>query len=230
LGAAVVVHSTTKFINGHSDVVGGAVVAADTGLLEELAWWTNCLGVSGAPFDAYLTLRGLRTLHARAALHEANALAVVELLGAHPLVERVHHPSLPGHPGHEIARRQQSGWGSLVSFELAGGRQTVDAFLGSLRHFSLAESLGGVESLVAHPATMTHASMDERARAVAGIGEGLLRFSVGIENGDDLVADVREALDAAVERAATPRHRGAAVSPADCEGHLRLGPTGTDGR
>jgi cystathionine gamma-synthase len=230
LGAAVVVHSTTKFINGHSDVVGGAVVAADTGLLEELAWWTNCLGVSGAPFDAYLTLRGLRTLHARAALHEANALAVVELLGAHPLVERVHHPSLPGHPGHEIARRQQSGWGSLVSFELAGGRQTVDAFLGRLCHFSLAESLGGVESLVAHPATMTHASMDERARAVAGIGDGLLRFSVGIENGDDLVADVREALDAAVEQASTQCRRGAAVSPADCEGHLRLGPTGTDGR
>jgi cystathionine gamma-synthase len=196
LGAGVVIHSTTKFINGHSDVVGGAVVAADPGLLEELAWWTNCLGVSGAPFDAYLTLRGLRTLHARSALHEANALAVVELLGSHPLVERVHHPSLPEHPGHEIARRQQSGWGSLVSFELAGGRSTVDAFLGRLRHFSLAESLGGVESLVAHPATMTHASMDERARAVAGIGDGLLRFSVGIENGDDLVADVREALDA----------------------------------
>ena len=208
LGADLVVHSTTKLINGHSDVVGGAVVARDPAVLEELAWWTNCLGVAGAPFDAYLTLRGIRTLHARAALHETNALAVVDALVAHPAVERVHHPSLAGHPGHEIAERQQLRWGSLLSFDLAGGRPTVDVFLASLRHFSLAESLGGVESLVAHPATMTHASMDEEARTVAGIGEGLVRLSVGIEATEDLVADVRAALDAsadATDRARRPR-------------------------
>lgn len=194
LGADLVVHSTTKFLNGHSDVVGGAVVGRDPELVEELAWWTNCLGVSGAPFDAYLTLRGLRTLHVRAAAHETNALAVVDALRGHAVVTAVHHPSVPGHPGHEIARRQQSGWGSLVSFELAGGRPAVDAFLDGLEHFTLAESLGGVESLVAHPATMTHASMDEEARRCAGIGDGLLRLSVGIEHPDDLVTDVRSGL------------------------------------
>ena len=201
LGADLVVHSTTKFLNGHSDVVGGAVVARDAALVDELAWWTNCLGVSGAPFDAYLTLRGLRTLHARTAVHERNALAVVEALRAHPAVTALHHPSLTDHPGHEIAKRQQDGWGSLVSFELAGGRPTVDAFLSGLEHFTLAESLGGVESLVAHPATMTHASMAEEARARAGIGDGLLRLSVGIEHQDDLVSDVSAALERAEEAA-----------------------------
>lgn len=195
LGADLVVHSTTKLINGHSDVVGGAVVAADAELSQELAWWANCLGVSGSPFDAYLTLRGLRTLQARVAVHERNALAVVELLCRHPAVSAVHHPSLPGHPGHDVARRQQARWGGLVSFELAGGRAAVDSFLAGLRHFTLAESLGGVESLVAHPATMTHASMDEAARAVAGIGDGLLRLSVGIEDQRDLVEDLEGALD-----------------------------------
>jgi cystathionine gamma-synthase len=205
LGAHLVVHSTTKFLNGHSDVVGGAVVARDEELVERLAWWTNCLGVSGAPFDAYMTLRGLRTLHLRVETHEANALAVVEVLREHPLVTAVHHPSLPGHPGHEIARKQQNRWGSLVSFELAGGRQTVGRFLAALRHFSLAESLGGVESLVAHPATMTHASMDEEARADAGIRDGLLRLSVGIEHVDDLTDDVRSALDGAAAVECVPR-------------------------
>lgn len=197
LGAHLVLHSTTKFLNGHSDVVGGAVVAREEELVEKLAWWTNCLGVSGSPFDAYMTLRGLRTLHLRVGAHEANALAVVDVLRGHPLVTAVHHPSLPGHPGHEIARRQQKRWGSLVSLELAAGRPTVEAFLAELRHFSLAESLGGVESLIAHPATMTHASMDEEARAAAGISDGLLRLSVGIEDVDDLTRDVRDALDRA---------------------------------
>ena len=204
LGAHLVVHSTTKFLNGHSDVVGGAVVAKDAGMTEELAWWTNCLGVSGAPFDAYLTLRGLRTLHARASIHETNALAIVDVLRTHPIVSALYHPSLPAHPSHDIAKRQQTGWGSLVSFELEGGRQTVDAFLQSLRYFTLAESLGGVESLVAHPATMTHAAMDEEAQAVAGIGEGLLRLSVGIEHVDDLTADLRQALDDAEAAACVP--------------------------
>lgn len=194
LGADAVVHSTTKFINGHSDVVGGAVVARDAGLADELAWWANCLGVTGAPFDAYLTLRGLRTLEARSRIHEENALRVVRSLVGHPALAALHHPSLPGHPGHEVASRQQRGWGSLVTLDLAGGRPAVDAFLGGLLHFTLAESLGGVESLVAHPASMTHASMDEAARAAAGVHDGLVRLSVGIEDGADLVEDLREAL------------------------------------
>ena len=193
-GADLVVHSTTKFLNGHSDVVGGAVVAADPDLLEEVAWWTNAAGVAGSPFDAYLTLRGTRTLHARSRIHEANAIEVVGALERHDVVARVYHPSLPDHPGHEVACRQQTGWGSLVSFELRGGREAVDAFVGGLDCFALAESLGGVESLVAHPATMTHAAMDEQALAAAGIGEGLLRLSVGIEAAADLVAGLERAL------------------------------------
>ena len=197
LGADLVVHSTTKFLNGHSDVVGGAVIAADEGLLEEVAWWTNAMGVSGAPFDAYLTLRGMRTLHARSRVHEENALRVVDALVRSEAVAEVNHPSLPGHPGHEIAARQQSGWGSLISFELRGGRPAVDAFVDGIRHFALAESLGGVESLVSHPWTMTHASMEAPARVEAGIGQGLLRLSVGIEAADDLVADLERALERA---------------------------------
>jgi cystathionine gamma-synthase len=200
-GADLVVHSTTKFLNGHSDVVGGAVVARDAAVADQLAWWANCLGLAGAPFDAWLTLRGVRTLDARQRVHEANALTVVDILRTHPAARSVHHPSLPGHPGHDIARRQQRGWGSLVSLELAGGRPAVDAFLRGLEHFTLAESLGGVESLVAHPATMTHASMDEEARLAAGIHEGLLRLSVGIEAVEDLRHDLEAALARAEEAA-----------------------------
>lgn len=198
LGADLVVHSTTKFLNGHSDVVGGAVIAADEALLDKIAWWTNAMGVSGAPFDAYLTLRGMRTLHARCRVHGENALRVVDVLAGSEAVANVNHPSLPGHPGHEIAGRQQTGWGSLVSFELRGGRRAVDAFVDGIRHFALAESLGGVESLVSHPWTMTHASMDAPARVAAGIGEGLLRLSVGIEAVEDLEADLQLALDRAL--------------------------------
>ena len=199
LGADLVVHSTTKFLNGHSDVVGGAVIAADEGLLEDVAWWTNAMGVSGAPFDAYLTLRGMRTLHARSRVHEENALRVVDALVRSEAVSRVNHPSLAGHPGHEIAARQQLGWGSLISFELRGGKPAVNAFVDGIRHFALAESLGGVESLVSHPWTMTHASMDAPARTAAGIGEGLLRLSVGIEAAEDLEADLERALDRALD-------------------------------
>lgn len=199
LGADLVVHSTTKFINGHSDVVGGAVVARDEGLHEEIAWWANCLGLTGSPFDAYQTLRGLRTLDARVRVHEANALEVVGALVDHPAVARVHHPSLPQHPGHAVAARQQTGFGSLVTLELHGGLSAVEAFVDDLRHFTLAESLGGVESLVAHPATMTHASMEEEARLEAGIHEGLLRLSVGIESAPDLIADLLRALERTAE-------------------------------
>ena len=194
-GADLAVHSTTKYLNGHSDVVGGAVVAKDPQLHTDLAWWANCLGLTGAPFDSYLTLRGLRTLHARMRVHLENAAAVVETLRTHPAVSRVHYPGLADHPGHALAAAQQRGFGAMVSFELAGGIPAVRAFLDGLRHFALAESLGGVESLAAHPATMTHASMDPEARRRAGIGDGLLRLSVGIEDGDDLAADVKEGLD-----------------------------------
>jgi cystathionine gamma-synthase len=195
LGADLVVHSVTKYLNGHSDVVAGAAIAAGAAHAEELSWWANCLGVSGAPFDAWLVLRGIRTLHARMACHLAGADAVVTLLAKHPAVKRVHYPGLVSHPGHAVARAQQSGFGALVSFELHGGEATLRAFLGSLKLFTLAESLGGVESLVAHPATMTHSAMTPEARATAGISDRLLRLSVGIEHPEDLVEDLRAALD-----------------------------------
>lgn len=199
-GADVVLHSTTKYINGHSDVVGGAVVARDLAHAEALAWWANCLGLTGSPFDSFLTLRGLRTLDARLRVHQDNAAAVAALLDRHPAVRAVHYPGLASHPGHALAARQQHGFGAMLSVELAGGVAAVRAFLDGLSYFTLAESLGGVESLVAHPATMTHAAMSPEARAVAGISDGLLRLSVGIEHVDDLLADLTAAL-ARAERA-----------------------------
>ena len=206
LGADLVVHSTTKYLNGHSDVVGGAVVARAREHHEQLAWWANCLGVTGAPFDSYMTLRGLRTLDARLKSHGHNALALAEWLEKQPGVERVYYPGLPSHPGHELARRQQRGFGGVISLELVGGTEAVRAFACGLRCFSLAESLGGVESLIAHPATMTHAGMDAEARHRAGLVDGLIRLSVGIEALEDLHRD----LDAALERA---RGAGSAAAP-----------------
>jgi cystathionine gamma-synthase len=205
-GADVVIHSTTKYLNGHSDIVGGAVVAAEGHIHEELQWWANCLGLSGAPFDSFLTLRGIRTLHARIRSHEENAAAIADLLSNSPQVDVVHYPGLESHPGHEIAARQQSGFGAMISFELDGGIEAVRAFLNGLDHFFLAESLGGVESLVAHPTTMTHAAMDPIARDRAGISDGLIRLSVGIEDPSDLLEDVRSGLEraaAAQEQAMT---------------------------
>ncbi|MGB5246898.1 MAG: cystathionine gamma-synthase [Woeseia sp.] len=197
LGADIVVHSTTKYLNGHSDVVGGALIAATTELAEELAWWSNCLGLSGAPFDSYLTLRGVRTLHSRIRTHEENATRIAAALHEHRSVTRVYYPGLPDHPGHDIARSQQSGFGGMVSFEIDGGLDEVRAFLENLQHFSLAESLGGVESLVCHPATMTHASVNDEALANAGIGRNLIRLSVGLEHGEDLLRDILGALEVA---------------------------------
>lgn len=199
LGADIVIHSTTKFINGHSDVVAGAVIAKTPELAEELAWWANCLGITGAPFDAFLTLRGLRTLPLRMKQHQANAEAVVELLKDHPAVASVNYPGLPDHPQHELAKRQQKGFGAMLSFELKGGEEAVKTFLDHLNLYCLAESLGGVESLVAHPATMTHASMDPEARRRAGISDTLIRLAVGIEDPRDLVADLSQALSAAAQ-------------------------------
>jgi cystathionine gamma-synthase len=196
LGADVVVHSTTKYLNGHSDVVGGAVVARDARLGEELAWWANCLGITGAPFDSYLTLRGIRTLHARLRQHLENTNAIVDALCQHDAVAHVNYPGLPTHPGHVVAASQQTGFGAMVSFEVVGGTAGVEKLAAELEYFTLAESLGGVESLIAHPATMTHASMDAEARANAGISDSLVRLSVGIESAEDLVADLTRALDA----------------------------------
>ncbi|MBL0937612.1 MAG: cystathionine gamma-synthase [Gemmatimonadaceae bacterium] len=204
LGADLVVHSTTKYLNGHSDVVGGAVVTRDAALLETLAFWSNCLGVTGAPFDSYLTLRGLRTLHPRLELHEENADAIVARLAQHDVVRAVYYPGLATHPGHNIARRQQDGFGAMIGVELHGGLEAARVFASTLECFSLAESLGGVESLVAHPATMTHASMAPEARAKAGITDGLLRLSVGIEDSSDLVRDIERALDAAATAVDAP--------------------------
>ena len=198
LGADLVVHSTTKYLNGHSDVVGGAVVAKTEALHEELVWWANCLGVTGAPFDSFLTLRGLRTLHARLAVHGANAAALAAVLTRHPAVERVYYPGLATHPGHALAARQQKAFGAMLSFEIRNGLAGVRACVEGLECFSLAESLGGVESLIAHPASMTHAAMDAEARARAGIAESLLRLSVGIEAEGDLVADLNRGLDRAL--------------------------------
>ncbi len=190
LGADLVVHSTTKYINGHSDVVGGAVIAARKEQSDQLCWWANCLGLTGSAFDSYLTLRGLRTLDARLAIHGRNAMELAAWLTTQPQISKVFYPGLPTHPGHEIARRQQSGFGAIVTFELAGGIPAVKAFVAGLKYFSLAESLGGVESLIAHPASMTHAAMQEPARRAAGLTDGLLRLSVGIEALADLRSDL----------------------------------------
>jgi cystathionine gamma-synthase len=208
-GADLVVHSTTKYINGHSDVVGGAVVARDAALHEQLTWWANALGITGSPFDSFLTLRGLRTLDARLRVHQENTAALIAVLDGHPAVRAVHYPGLASHPGHAVAARQQQGFGAMLTLDLAGGEPAVRAFLEGLGCFTLAESLGGVESLVAHPATMTHAAMSPEARAAAGIGDGLLRLSVGIEHADDLVAD----LDAALARAQAASDSGRRVAP-----------------
>lgn len=212
LGADLVVHSTTKYLNGHSDVVGGAVVARERALHEQLAWWANCLGLTGAPFDSYLTLRGLRTLHARLEHHGRNALALAEWLQDEPNVRRVWYPGLASHPGHELARQQQRGFGAIVTLELEGGHDAVREFVSGLECFSLAESLGGVESLVAHPATMTHAAMDPEAREKAGLTDGLIRLSVGIEALEDLRADLSRALARAARALKRRELRGVATA------------------
>lgn len=193
-GADVVVHSATKYLNGHSDVVAGVIVAADAVVSEQLGWWANTLGVTGGAFDSFLALRGLRTLHLRVAAAQRGAQEIVELLTSHPAVAKVHYPGLVSHPQHELASRQQDGFGAIVSFELADA-DAVPTLVAGLETFCLAESLGGVESLISHPATMTHAAMPADLQAAAGITAGLLRLSIGVEDPADLVADLRAALD-----------------------------------
>ncbi len=200
LGADIVVHSTTKYINGHSDVVGGAVICKSRELHDQLSWWANALGLSGSPFDSFLTLRGLRTLDARMRVHQTNAAMIAEFLSLHDCVSQVYFPGLNSHPQHQLARRQQSGFGAMLSFELHGGLAAARNFVENLQLVTLAESLGGVESLIAHPATMTHAAMSKDARVQAGISDGLLRLSVGIESESDLINDIKSALYLAQKR------------------------------
>jgi len=172
------------------------VTAAKQEVAEQLAWWANCLGLTGSAFDSYLTLRGLRTLHVRLKEHGRNAQAVAEFLAKQKNVKHVYFPGLAAHPGHDIAKRQQSGFGAIVTLEVAGGADGAKRFCEALELFSLAESLGGVESLIAHPATMTHAAMAPEARAAAGLVDGLLRLSIGIESIDDLLRDLATGIKA----------------------------------
>ena len=194
-GIDLVVHSTTKYLNGHCDVLGGAVVTTTDELTERVQFLLNGMGTCASPFDCWLVLRGIETLPLRMRQHEENALAVANYLKGHPKVKRVLYPGLDSHPGHEIARRQMKGFGGMVSLELRGGPEAASNFLRRLQIFSLAESLGGVASLVAHPATMTHASMPKEHREKAGITDDLIRLSVGLENIDDLIDDLKQALE-----------------------------------
>lgn len=194
LGADVVVHSCTKYLNGHSDVIAGVVITKHADLADEFAWWANNIGVTAAPFDSYLLLRGLRTLPLRMVQAQQNALDIVNFLKQQPKIKKLYHPSLPEHPGHEIAKKQQRGFGAMISFELGGGETEIRQFISALSLFTLAESLGGVESLISHTATMTHAAMSKEARHAAGISDSLLRISVGIEDSKDLIADLAHAL------------------------------------
>ena len=194
LGADIVTHSCTKFLNGHSDLLAGILVFKDQQLATDVLWWANNIGTLTSSFDSYLLLRGLRTLAARVTLQQANAQKVVEFLVNHPKIANVYHPSLPSNLGHEIAKKQQKGFGSLLSFELAGDPEVMPKFLKALNIITLAQSLGGVESLICHPATMTHSGITAQARKTAGISDQLLRISVGLEDIDDLLGDLEQAL------------------------------------
>ena len=194
-GIDLVVHSTTKYLNGHCDVVGGAVVTTTDELTERVQFLLNAMGTPASPFDCWLVLRGIETLPVRRKQHEANAFAIANYLERHPAVKKVYYPGLESHPGHEIAKRQMKGFGGIVSFEINGGINKVNAFLKRIKIFALAESLGGVASLADHAATMTHASMPEEARKKAGITDQLIRLSVGLENIDDLIEDLGQALE-----------------------------------
>ncbi|MGD0079856.1 MAG: cystathionine gamma-synthase [Methanoregula sp.] len=194
LGADVVVHSTTKYINGHSDSIGGALITSDEELFRNLRFHQNTAGAILSPFDSFLVARGIKTLAVRMERHERNALAVAGFLSAHRNVTAVYYPGLPSHPQHTLARKQMTGFSGMLSFELKGGKAEAKRFLRNLHLFALAESLGGVESLIEHPATMTHASVPQEERRNVGVSDALIRVSVGIENADDLIADLDQAL------------------------------------
>jgi cystathionine gamma-lyase len=195
LGADVVVHSTTKYLNGHSDSVGGALMFSDENLHLQLKFNQNATGSILSPFDSFLVLRGIKTLAVRMKEHERNALRVADYLQGHPRVKKVNYPGLKSHPQYDLAKEQMSGFGGMLSFEIDGGLEEAEQFLGNVRIFSLAESLGGVESLIEHPARMTHASVPLKIREQIGITDSLIRISVGIENSDDLIEDLDQALN-----------------------------------
>jgi cystathionine gamma-lyase len=194
LDADIVVHSTTKYMGGHSDVVGGAVATSNQELYEGIKFYQNAAGGVPGPFDSWIVLRGLKTLAVRMRQHEENALAVAEFLQEHPGVETVNYPGLPSHPQHELAKRQMSGFSGMVSFTLRGGAEAAYAAVQKTKVFSFAESLGGVESLITHPATMTHAAIPKEKREARGVTDGLLRLSVGIEDRGDLISDLDQAM------------------------------------
>jgi cystathionine gamma-synthase/cystathionine gamma-lyase len=196
LGADIVVHSTTKYMGGHSDVVGGAVVTSNQGFYEEMKFYQNAAGGVPGPFDSWIVLRGLKTLAVRMRQHEENARAVAVFLQDHPQIETVNYPGLPSHPQHELAKRQMSGFSGMVSFTLKGGAEAAYAAVQKTEVFHFAESLGGVESLITHPATMTHAAIPREQREARGVTEGLMRLSVGIEDKEDLIADLDRAITA----------------------------------
>ncbi|MGH1375622.1 MAG: cystathionine gamma-synthase [Alphaproteobacteria bacterium] len=195
LGADIVFHSTTKFLNGHSDIVGGCVVTSRDDILVDLEFWANSLGVIGAPFDSYMTLRGMRTLELRVHRAQENAEIIAQMLDGHDAVNNVYYPGLKTHPGHEIAQKQQEGYGAMLSFEIKASKSKLASFIDNLEIFRLAQSLGGTESLINHPATMTHVSMGEEARIKAGVTDQLFRLSIGVEHIDDLISDLVHALD-----------------------------------
>jgi cystathionine gamma-lyase len=194
LGADIELHSTTKYLNGHSDVIGGVIVTSDDAVHEQLAYLQNAVGAVPGPLDCFLTLRGLKTLHVRMERHCENAMAIARHLEAHPAIEKVLYPGLESHPQHELAKRQMSGFGGMISVVVRGGLAGATQLLEGTRIFCLAESLGGVESLIEHPAIMTHAAVPEEHRAALGIDDGLVRLSVGIEDLSDLIADLDQAL------------------------------------
>ncbi|MFT3917732.1 MAG: cystathionine gamma-synthase [Anaeromyxobacteraceae bacterium] len=196
-GVDVVVHSMTKYLNGHSDVVGGAIVTADDALAEKIRFLQNAVGGVASPMDSFLVLRGLKTLHVRMERHAQGAMAVARFLEKHRQVEKVTYPGLEGHPQHALARRQMRGFGGMLSFVVKGGLPAAKAFLEALEIFACAESLGGVESLAEHPAIMTHASVPKETREKLGIADGFVRLSVGIEGTEDLLADLERGLAAA---------------------------------
>src|ERR1700685_341847 len=212
LGADIVVHSVTKYLGGHSDTIPGAALAKDPVIFEPIKFLQNATGAVPSPFDCWLTLRGLKTLELRMQRHEANAIAIANALKEHPLVQRVYFPGLADHPGHEIARRQMSGFGGMVSFELNGTEEEVVSCVSSRKYFTLGESLGGVKALVCHPATMTHASIPAEARAELGLLDTLIRLSPGCENARDLVADLLVGLEKLSEERAS---RKAVAASAD---------------
>lgn len=193
-GVDVIVHSTTKYLNGHSDVVGGCVITRQQAHADRIAYIVNAMGLGCSPFDAWLVLRGVKTLGPRMEAHQRGAMALARMLDEHPKVEHVYFPGLESHPQHALAKRQQDGFGAMLSFDLQGGRPAVEKMLARLKMFQLAESLGGVESLIEYPDTMSHASMTQEARRAAGITEKTVRVSVGIEHPEDLLADMRQAI------------------------------------